>query len=680
MKSLSEIYDSIDNPLNNRDSLRKATMESLKTYYSGSGEGLYDRLVKFNGREDKSPVNESDRDKFLIETTEEWRKKFVELYSRKSSDEIESDDKRDAIRYILSLSEITTIEQRNIVYKQLQSMEAKKLFWENHDGGWDHIMLNRISSDPSKNIVPKVTHRLYLSCKNSDLFKMMEILRKKCADAGLPYYFKTMVNEHRDDNIVIYSDTENLPNYLSVLDGISQEYPEIVGNFGKPPFLTGKYNGWIGFGDEPITEKGNGAQSYNEKRSDIMFDAILKTMEQEISELKGKTTLIDGKEISFNNASVSRFTDYYINNCINLSRNTSLRHMETVYGVTKEDLANRRMISDCIKKNMTSILSDIFQCSDTSHNMMLSNGKKTAIKMEVAREALSSLVPLVEKFDPTFLDKVRLNIEKSAEEKGIDIDKFCFETGTKEKYEEEDRRRAEKQKESSTEEVIEEKKESKIRKGPVQVYDENGNIIIQDFINPTLLERKIKLPNGYEMSAKQYIQENFAPHIPESGTFKLKNGNEISARQYIEEFIMFELEKYDGDLDAMMQDTLAGTDEPPARDGWTQPTHGQEMGISEEQTETLSSTPRVSLDSFKKVIATKRDRERVGLSEVKESQDEIALRQERGKLVSLSMRGQLDEDGKRRLEEINSMLGIQRQQQRSTNKGQKNGQNTSQGR
>ena len=34
----------------------------------------------------------------------------------------------------------------------------------------------------------------------------------------------------------------------------------------------------------------------------------------------------------------------------------------------------------------------------------------------------------------------------------------------------------------------------------------------------------------------------------------------------------------------------------------------------------------------------------------------------------------LDEDGKRRLEEINSMLSIQRPQQRSTDKGQKNGQ------
>lgn len=106
-------------------------------------------------------------------------------------------------------------------------------------------------------------------------------------------------------------------------------------------------------------------------------------------------------------------------------------------------------------------------------------------------------------------------------------------------------------------------KQNYIRKGSIQVYDEKSNIIIQDYINPELMKRKIVLPNGNQINARQYIQEFVVPHIPESGNFKLKNGNEISARQYIEEFIMFELEKYDGDLDAMMQDTLAGTDEPP---------------------------------------------------------------------------------------------------------------------
>ena len=98
-------------------------------------------------------------------------------------------------------------------------------------------------------------------------------------------------------------------------------------------------------------------------------------------------------------------------------------------------------------------------------------------------------------------------------------------------------------------------------------------------------------------------------YIPESGTFKLKNGIEMSARQYIEEFIMFELEKYNGDLDALMKDTLEGTEEQPERDGWTVPTHGQEKGVS--------------IENFKKSIATKRREQRLGLNDLKKTQSDI---------------------------------------------------------
>ena len=37
------------------------------------------------------------------------------------------------------------------------------------------------------------------------------------------------------------------------------------------------------------------------------------------------------------------------------------------------------------------------------------------------------------------------------------------------------------------------------------------------------MKRKIVLPNGNQINARQYIQEYVVPHIPESGTFKLKN-------------------------------------------------------------------------------------------------------------------------------------------------------------
>ena len=200
-------------------------------------------------------------------------------------------------------------------------------------------------------------------------------------------------------------------------------------------------------------------------------------------------------------------------------------------------------------------------------------------------------------------------------------------------------------------------------------------------LNQTLLNQKVVLPNGNMVQASHYIEEIVRPLIPENGKFKLKNGVEISARQYIEEFVLGEGQtKYNGDIHALMQDTLAGIDEPPERDGWNQPTHGQERGNSVNKTEDSRTRTRIDLVSFKKSLETKRDEEKIGLTDVKESQDEIALKQERGKLVSLSMRGQLDEDGKRRLEEINDMLNISSPQQHSTDKGQNKGKYTGQSR
>lgn len=160
--------------------------------------------------------------------------------------------------------------------------------------------------------------------------------------------------------------------------------------------------------------------------------------------------------------------------------------------------------------------------------------------------------------NPNILEQIKgMLIERSAE-KGCSREKTCVTDKLAERLrtvEMTDNIEKENESESNNE------KTSNLRKGPIQVYDEKGNVVIHEYINPTLLERKIKLSSGNEISAKQFIQESVAPHIPKSGTFKLKNGGEISARQYIEEFVMFEIEKYNGNLDAMMKDTLLGTDD-----------------------------------------------------------------------------------------------------------------------
>lgn len=78
---------------------------------------------------------------------------------------------------------------------------------------------------------------------------------------------------------------------------------------------------------------------------------------------------------------------------------------------------------------------------------------------------------------------------------------------------------------------------------------------IVDIINPELLKKMMKLPNGREISAKQYIQEAVYPYLPQSGRVTLSNGANLSVKQFIEECVIFDCqERYNGDIKRYMSE------------------------------------------------------------------------------------------------------------------------------
>ena len=90
------------------------------------------------------------------------------------------------------------------------------------------------------------------------------------------------------------------------------------------------------------------------------------------------------------------------------------------------------------------------------------------------------------------------------------------------------------------------------------------------------------------------------------------------------------------------------------------------QGISEES----GQQTKTSSQSFRDSLYKARSIEKTGITDVKKSQEDIGLRKERGILIRQNLFGQLDEDGKRRLEEINRLLNIKNvdMQQYETNK------------
>lgn len=97
---------------------------------------------------------------------------------------------------------------------------------------------------------------------------------------------------------------------------------------------------------------------------------------------------------------------------------------------------------------------------------------------------------------------------------------------------------------------------TKANNGLIQFRGNQINPVdIVEGLNPTLMNNKIALPNGIEITAKQYIQEIFAPHIPSSGMFMLQNGVEITAPQFIEEVLLGNINNYHGDVKLLLEET-----------------------------------------------------------------------------------------------------------------------------
>lgn len=90
--------------------------------------------------------------------------------------------------------------------------------------------------------------------------------------------------------------------------------------------------------------------------------------------------------------------------------------------------------------------------------------------------------------------------------------------------------------------------ENKKAKNNIDISNLTVDTIIE-IINPVLLKKNLKLPNGMEISAKQYIQDIVFPFLPKNGVVILSNGSMMPVKQFIEECVICECQKdYNGDF------------------------------------------------------------------------------------------------------------------------------------
>ena len=629
MKNYQEIYEKIENPLNDDEVVRKliegySDELGTKKYYKKLTEVYHDQK-KYTG------INVKDKDKFVSEIFNEWKK---DITRNISDEDIKSYNNQNFARLrecIKDIPDIKDFKENLKVFNRLNKLdkldkdskktELTKIYKDYAaffpEGTWTYITYNNINPSKYKNFI--VDHRLYLNTENIDTYKVMELFRNKCKERELNYLFKFAEKGDRDDTIVIYSDDRKLSKYLEILEEIKKEEPEIVKRAQTPPMLTGKIDGWIGYGSEPpLDENGKNTNSFNNVRSGIIQNAISKETIKWIRE---------NKEL--------RKEDLGLNEYLTKQIYDDIKDKYRMYKTVHEDQFQEKLLKRLekeIEKNKSELLEGKF---DKIKEFNI-DGINIEVDSQMIQRAFRPFSKKILKKDPSFLGKVRDAIKEEGLANGIDPEKFCFDIDKRDKLFNEDKTneiletidpeflnkkikfvgfvkghdeieyeryiravvkelpkdkniimkdgrqltpkqfieneipKLEQKYNINIKKLLEEniviEKEEKINKNknsieqrfttPDNSKNEQYNVDILKNINKDVLNKKVQIDGGKEITYKEYLEKYVMPKMPKEEKIKLKNGIEMPTKQYIEEVLLQEKSKYGLNVDSMLADTI----------------------------------------------------------------------------------------------------------------------------
>lgn len=581
---LMELYNQIHNPIDDISVIEKlinAYANSLK----GFG-GYYGQLTKTVQKEhNKGQYYREDADRFYAMLFNKWknsivamtRDEFVELYKQGSYGQ----DFIKMRNYLKNIPDVSTMKEVDEIFygskgdKELEDA-LEKYSWKSFGGGsgWIHVCSRYLTA--KKDQYPNVEHRLYLDTESLDTYKMTTYLVEKCDEHNLPYYFKFDQYADRDDTIVIYSSTENLTKYVEILQEIKREHPELVSRAKEPPVLTGKIDGWIGYGSEPAKTPDGQRHSFNEIRAKVLESSIGKVTKQWIMNHRNQQITYQGQKMLFQEYIAMKSTEkliadlerrylsYEENDKKVAQRNGTKYNPTTVndrLGYTLQDVRSSRFKQNIYRVLRDKMISSLPQVCNGSYkdmdaiNMNVRNGKQITFSGYDLEIIIQQLSVNISKNDPNFISSVQAEIKNNAKQYGIDSEKFCFDTKARETMRTMTAQR-EAQKQQQARQVETKIKQPQNDKAVSTKSIDMNSLNVQtlpEIINPALMERKMKLPNGAEISARQYIQEIVCPQLPKNGIVILDNGAVLPVKQFIEEGVMFECqEKYNGDFPRYM--------------------------------------------------------------------------------------------------------------------------------
>lgn len=350
---LMDLYEQIKNPIEDESVIRRLIQAEANTAHGWGG--FYGQLTKTVEKDYVGKYSTDNYNKLYSKLFNKWKNSILNLTEEQVTELINKGSyKQDFLKlreFLKTIPDVTTEkEARDIFYGQYDDKDLAKAIedykWTaiGEDSGWIHIHSRYLTAKQDGK--PNVEHRLYLNTEPLCTHQMALYFIEKCDEHNLPYYFKIDEYGNRDDTIVIYSSTDNLTKYIEILREIQKEHPAFVSEVKSPPVLTGKIDGWIGYGSEPELLQDGTRTSFNKLRAEIIGPIIVEKRNEWIE--KNKHTLFDneGRQVTVQEyitqkaidnmfASMKRGLEWFVN-----KKPEKLAEEEQKRGYSLQDLNN----------------------------------------------------------------------------------------------------------------------------------------------------------------------------------------------------------------------------------------------------------------------------------------------------------------------------------------------------
>lgn len=541
---MENLYDSIQNPLEDKEILKKIIYSYSKMH---TQEDLLE-IYLYQNAEKKYTHGESktkDSDLFYSRLFNEWKNNIVnttrEEFIKLREKGIYGNDFIILRNFLTKIEDVSTKKEINAIlekeYDDEELNQALRKYSYNRIGKntkWNYIYSGYIST--KKDTYPDLEHKLIINCESEVLYAILNILYEECKTNKIPLFIKYNKKCNTDNSIVIYTDNKNLKDYLDILDKIYKSSEQIKSNIKQPPILSGIINNWIGYESETINNPENELESFATLRAKPLKSSIKEITYSWIKEHLNYNIKYKEKTMPL--------SDYI---CIRAVEDYVVR-LKNVYKINNEYQENDEILKDCgyklsdvksgvFKQNIFSvvrkaIINNIMNICNDQYDMIkpismkVRDGKEILFNSSDLEDAIISIAPEVME-QGNLYDVLVQKIQKESKKYGIDQDNYCF-----------NRNQNGDLTLNNQETIIEEVEE---------ISEEMDDLI--ERLNPEILKQNITFPNGKTMSTIKYIKDFVYPIIPENGKVILNDNTEIDAVKFIEKYLLKECQTtYNGNL------------------------------------------------------------------------------------------------------------------------------------